>query len=76
MSTTESPESFQITLEIAEFYETAFVPALFAQWAPILCQATGVAAGHRVLDVACGTGIVTGTAADRVAPDGAPWAWT
>jgi SAM-dependent methyltransferase len=29
-----------------------------------------VAPGHRVLDVACGTGIVTRTAADRVAPDG------
>jgi ubiquinone/menaquinone biosynthesis C-methylase UbiE len=70
MTTTESSESFQITREIAEFYETAFVPAFFAQWAPILCQAAGVAPGHRVLDVACGTGIVTRTAADRVAADG------
>ena len=70
MSTTESSESFQISREIAEFYETAFVPAFFAQWAPILCQAAGVAPGHRVLDVACGTGIVTRTAADRVAPGG------
>jgi ubiquinone/menaquinone biosynthesis C-methylase UbiE len=40
------------------------------QWAPILCQAAGVAPGQRVLDVACGTGIVTRTAADRVAPGG------
>jgi SAM-dependent methyltransferase len=70
MSTIESSESFQITHEIAEFYETAFVPAFFAQWAPILCQAADVAPGHRVLDVACGTGIVTRTAADRVAPGG------
>ncbi len=70
MTTTESSESFQITREIAEFYETAFVPAFFAQWAPLLCQAAGVAPGHRVLDVGCGTGIVTRTAADRVAPDG------
>ena len=68
--TTKSSESFQITLEIAEFYEAAFVPAFFAQWAPILCEAAGVAPGHRVLDVACGTGIVTRTAADLVAPAG------
>jgi ubiquinone/menaquinone biosynthesis C-methylase UbiE len=70
MTPTDQSESFQITREIAEFYETAFVPAFFAQWAPILCRAAGVAPGHRVLDVACGTGIVTRTAADRVVPDG------
>ena len=66
MSTTEPSESFQIPLEAAEAYETAFVPAFFAQWAPILCDAAGVTAGQRILDVACGTGIVARTAADRV----------
>ena len=65
------PESFQIPIEAAEFYEAAFVPAFFAQWAPILCGAAGVTPGQRVLDVACGTGIVARTAADLVAPDGA-----
>jgi SAM-dependent methyltransferase len=70
MTTTEPSESFQVPLEVAEAYETAFVPAFFAQWAPLLCDAAGVASGHRVLDVACGTGIVARTAADRVAPDG------
>lgn len=70
MTTTDSSESFQITREIAEFYEAAVVPAFFAQWAPILCRAAGVAPGHRVLDVACGTGVVTRTAADGVAPHG------
>ena len=70
MTTTEPSETFQIPLEIAEFYEAAFVPAFFAQWAPTLCDAAGVAPGHRVLDVACGTGIVTRTAAERVAPHG------
>lgn len=69
-TSTESPESFQIPIEAAEFYESAFVPAFFAQWAPVLCQAAGVASGQRVLDVACGTGIVARTAADLVAPDG------
>jgi trans-aconitate methyltransferase len=70
MTTTEPSESFQIPLEVAETYEAAFVPAFFAQWAPILCDAAGVAPGQRVLDVACGTGIVARTAAERVAPDG------
>jgi len=72
MSTsTDQPESFHIPIEAAEFYESAFVPAFFAQWAPILCGAAGVTPGRRVLDVACGTGIVARTAADLVAPDGA-----
>lgn len=63
-------ESFQIPIEVAEFYEAAFVPAFFAQWAPILCDEADIAVGDRVLDVACGTGIVARTAADRVAPGG------
>jgi ubiquinone/menaquinone biosynthesis C-methylase UbiE len=66
----EPPESFRIPVEAAELYESAFVPAFFAQWAPILCDAAGIGPGQRVLDVACGTGIVTRTAADLVAPGG------
>ncbi len=66
MTATEPSESFPIPIEAAEAYEAAFVPAFFAQWAPILCDASRVTAGQRVLDVACGTGIVARTAADRV----------
>src|SRR5262245_45509145 len=58
-------ETFQIPLEAAEMYEATFVPALFAEWAPRLVGLAGVAPGHAVLDVACGTGIVARTAADR-----------
>lgn len=65
-----SSDTFQLPIEAAEFYESAFVPAFFAQWAPLLCDAAGVAPGQRVLDVACGTGIVARTAATRVAPGG------
>lgn len=64
----ESSESFQIPIEAAEAYEADFVPAFFAQWAPSLCDAAGVVAGQRVLDVACGTGIVARRAADLVGP--------
>ena len=70
MTTTEPSESFQIPIEAAEAYEAAFVPAFFAQWAPMLCDAAHIAAGQRILDVACGTGIVARTAADRVGPEG------
>ncbi len=70
-ATTPGPaESFNLSTEAAELYESAFVPAFFAQWAPVLCDAAGVHSGQRVLDVACGTGILARTAADRVAPDG------
>ena len=66
----ETPESFQIPIEAAELYESAFVPGFFAQWAPILCEVAGVEPGGAVLDVACGTGIVARTAADIVGPTG------
>jgi SAM-dependent methyltransferase len=63
-------ESFQIPLEAAEVYEARFVPAIFAEWGPRLVEQAGIAPGQSVLDVACGTGIVARTAADRVGPEG------
>lgn len=59
-------ETFQIPLAAAEIYEQRFVPALFAEWAPVLVDAAGVRPGHAVLDVACGTGVVTREVADRL----------
>jgi SAM-dependent methyltransferase len=63
---TDSVETFQLSVEAAEVYESQFVPALFAEWAPLLVEAGGVAPGQAVLDVACGTGVVARTAADRM----------
>jgi ubiquinone/menaquinone biosynthesis C-methylase UbiE len=68
--TTSPTESFQIPIEAAELYESAFVPGFFAQWAPTLCAAARVAPGQAVLDVACGTGIVARTATDLVGAGG------
>ncbi|MEV6299769.1 methyltransferase domain-containing protein [Actinoplanes sp. NPDC051861] len=62
--------TYDLTAEAAEFYESTFVPALFAAWARHLVDTAGVRPGSRVLDVACGTGIVARTAADRAGPDG------
>lgn len=59
-------ETFQLDLAAAETYEARFVPAMFAEWAEVLIAEAGVAAGQRVLDVACGTGIVARRAADIV----------
>lgn len=64
-------ETFQIPLEAAEVYESRFVPALFAEWAPLLVESAGVRPGQATLDVACGTGIVARTAADLIGADGA-----
>jgi hypothetical protein len=46
------------------------VPAIFAEWGPRLVTAAGVRSGDRVLDVACGTGVVARAAAARVGPGG------
>jgi SAM-dependent methyltransferase len=67
---TTTPETFQITADQAEMYEERFVPAIFAHWVEPMLEAVALAPGQSVLDVACGTGILTRNAADRVGPAG------
>jgi SAM-dependent methyltransferase len=67
MTTTET---FQLSLAAAEAYESMFVPALFAEWAPLVADGAGLAPGQSVLDVACGTGVVAKEAASRVGASG------
>ena len=54
----------------AEVYDEMFVPALFAQWGPLVAAAAGVTPGQTVLDVACGTGALTMAVADAVGLNG------
>lgn len=54
----------------AEIYEELFVPALFRQWGDRLADAARIEPGQRVLDVACGTGVLACAAAQRTGPRG------
>lgn len=63
-------ETFQISSEAAEAYESKFVPAIFSEWAPHTIEAARVAAGDEILDVACGTGVVARRAAGIVGAEG------
>ena len=50
--------AWQISSEAADIYEAKLVPAIFGEWAPRIADAAGIGPGQRVLDVACGTGVV------------------
>lgn len=54
----------------ATIYEEWFVPAVFAPLAREVLNQTDIPADARVLDVACGSGIVARTVAPRVGPAG------
>ena len=63
-------ERWQVAGSAAEVYERELVPAIFGPWAPRVLEVAAPAAGERVLDAACGTGVVARLAAERVGADG------
>lgn len=54
----------------ATAYDDLFVPALFQQWTCRVADAARLRPGQRVLDVACGTGVLAREASLRVGPSG------
>src|SRR5262245_59738815 len=65
-----SHSSPEVLVQAVKAYEALFVPALFAQWAPKVVDAANLTVGQRVLDVACGTGILAREAHLRTGPAG------
>jgi SAM-dependent methyltransferase len=61
---------WQVRNQAAEVYERCLVPAIFAPWAQRLVDVAGIGTGERVLDAACGTGVVARRSAARVGPTG------
>jgi ubiquinone/menaquinone biosynthesis C-methylase UbiE len=60
----------QVISSAAEVYEAFFVPALFQRWAERVVDAAHIQPGQYVLDVACGTGVLARTAAERIGTSG------
>lgn len=60
----------QAQIDSANAYEELFVPALFQEWAPRVVHAADLHRGDRVLDIACGTGVLARQAAARIGSNG------
>ena len=63
-------ESWQVTGNASEIYEHHLVPAVFHTWATLLIEQGQLQPGERIVDVACGTGIVARLAAQQVGAAG------
>jgi SAM-dependent methyltransferase len=61
-----SDNELQAQIATAEAYEEFFIPALIKERVSRVIEAARIQPGDKVLDVACGTGIVARTAAQRI----------
>lgn len=62
--------TFQLAGNESEMYEKILVPLWFRRWAGALIDVLALRPGENVLDVACGTGVTTRMAREKVAPGG------
>lgn len=60
----------QVVHSAAEVYDEFFLPALFQEWPDRVLEAAHIEPGQTILDVACGTGVLTLAAAEKVSPNG------
>ena len=67
---TPEARGWQLERTSAELYERYLVPPVTLPWARDLVQRVGLRSGVRVLDVACGTGVVARLAASKVGEGG------
>jgi SAM-dependent methyltransferase len=67
--TQEQPRWQRFAGSVAENYQQHLVPAIFEPWARDLVDLAAPRLGERVLDVACGPGVVARLAARRAGPD-------
>lgn len=70
MKSGQRPFVWQMQAGGPETYERIMVPVWMADWAEVLLRAGKIGPGKKVLDVACGTGIVARKAAGLVGPLG------
>ena len=63
-------ERWQVAGNAAEIYQRELVPAVFGPWGPRVVELAALRPPLRVLDVACGTGLVARLAATAVGVDG------
>jgi SAM-dependent methyltransferase len=69
MTLNVSQPGWQVEGDSADAYER-YLASAFSPWAAQLVELAGVGSGDRVLDAACGTGIVARHAAARTGPTG------
>lgn len=60
----------QVNHSAAEIYDAFFLPALFEEWPARVLESAQIKSGQSVLDVACGTGVLTLAVDEKVKPNG------